>query len=72
MDYTQEQIEKWFTHAEHSPAQGAALTKLHDAARATALLIFTTLPDGAEKKLALDNLQQAVMWANTAISRHGA
>lgn len=70
--YTEAQINSWFTHAEHSPAQGAELTKIHDGARATAMLIFTTLPDGPEKKLALDNLQQAVMWANTAISRHGA
>jgi hypothetical protein len=70
--YTKAEIEKWFTHQPHTPEQGKELTLIHDAARATALLILATLTDSPEKKLALDNLQEAVLWANTSVSRSGS
>lgn len=70
--YTKEQIAHWFTHVEHSHDQGQRLTKIHDSARALALEFLEVLPVGSqETKLALDNLQEAVLWANTAVSRGG-
>lgn len=67
--YTQAQIEHWFTHGTLSPEKGATIKVIHDAARQLALLINSTLPSGPETNASLDRLQEAVLWANTAISR---
>lgn len=72
---TKDQIKYWFTHSTTpmSPARGAQLTQIHDAARALALLMVEVLPCSApESVLALDRLQESVMWANTVISREVA
>ena len=41
------------------------------AARRAAYLIDDNCPDGREKSLAFTKLEEAVMWANASIARHG-
>lgn len=66
---TRAEIETWFTHAPPTPEQAPKFKALHDAGRSLALLMFDTLPANAETQISLMKLQEAVMWANTAISR---
>lgn len=66
---TRQDIETWFSHAPATPEQAPKFKALHDGGRTLALLMFDTLPASAETQIALMKLQEAVMWANTAISR---
>lgn len=66
---TRAEIETWFTHAAPTPEQAPKFKALHDDGRALALLMFDTLPSNPETEIALMKLEEAVMWANTAISR---
>jgi hypothetical protein len=66
---TRQDIETWFTHSTPTPEQAPKFKALHDSGRALALLMFDTMPANAETQIALMKLQEAVMWANTAISR---
>jgi hypothetical protein len=71
--YTREQIQTWFTHPASLPSgTGQAITQLHASARDLALHIFDTVPEGIEKNLALERLQESVMWASVALTRQSA
>ena len=64
-------LEVRFTY--HPPKDGQPET--YQALRAIALNFARTIdqqaPDSREKSLALTHLEEAVMWANAAIARHG-
>lgn len=63
------EIDNRFTY--HSPTgdQPERYAGLRERAKEFAHLIDDYCPDGAEKAKALDRLDEAVMWANAAISR---
>jgi hypothetical protein len=70
--YTLQQIDKWFTHpASVAEPQAEALTAFHGQARALAVYVFNSLPAGHEQDVALDKLQESVMWGSVAITRGG-
>ncbi len=68
---TKEQIEHNFKY--HSPKVGQPelYVEIRDTAKVLALLFLKDCPDGREKSLALTKLEEAVMWANAGIARHG-
>ncbi len=68
---TRDEITHWFEHGKVFTAeQGQRLTDLHAKARELALAFYDTLPrDRPETEQALLKVQEAVQWANTAISR---
>lgn len=65
-----EKIEKAFTY--HSPKgnQPVKYVAVRDADKELVLLMAHTCPPSRELSLALTNLEQAVMWANSAIARN--
>ena len=66
----QAQIENNFTY--HAPKEGQPVryVALRDKAKELALLIDKECPASGEKSLALTKLEEAVMWANSAIARN--
>ncbi len=71
--YTKEEVEYWFKRLEGEPSdQAAKFKRLHDAAREFALIAQELLPDRHESVLAMDAIQTAVHWGNTAIAREGS
>lgn len=64
-------LENRFTY--HPPKPGQA--EIYEALRTFALNFARTIdmqaPDSREKSLAITHLEDAVMWANAAIARHG-
>jgi hypothetical protein len=68
MGMTDRQIENIFTY--HSPKedQPARYENLRNTAKALAMLINNACPESREKSLAITNLQQAIMWANSSIA----
>lgn len=62
-------IEKCFTYHSTKDDQLQKYTRLREDAKRLAYLIDDCCPDSREKSLAVTNLEQAVMWANAAISR---
>lgn len=65
-----EQIEKAFTYHAPKGDQPTRYTELRDKAKELAVLINFHCPDSREKSLALTKLEEAVMWANSAIARN--
>jgi hypothetical protein len=57
----------------HAPKDGQPETyrALRDQAHELAEAINAAAPESREKSLAFTHLEQAVMWANAAIARHG-
>jgi hypothetical protein len=57
----------------HAPKNGQAETyqQIRDAAHELAKLVNEVAPDSREKSLSVTHLEDAVMWANAAIARHG-
>jgi hypothetical protein len=57
----------------HPPRDGQAeqYQAIRDQAHALAHLMNLKCPDSREKSLAVTHLEDAVMWANAAIARHG-
>lgn len=67
--YTKAQVQQWFTHPASVPApEVAELTAVKNQARDLAL-VLVGLPPTHETQVALDRLQEAVMWAQVAITR---
>ena len=65
---TEENIESWFTYHPPSKQQQAHYGALRDCIRVAAMGIYNHTPPSAEQTLAIRKLQEAVMWANTAIA----
>jgi hypothetical protein len=60
---------------DYHPPAGEQVAKAHEDVRAkcksAAFLFNDLLPEGREKSLAVTKLEEAMMWANAAIARHG-
>jgi hypothetical protein len=69
MDITAEELENRFTYHPPKPGQAEAYQQLRDRARDLAELFCLLCPPSREAALAHTNLEQAVMWANSAIAR---
>lgn len=65
-----EQIENNFSYHAPKPGQPEIYHKIREKAKELAYLIDQKAPDSREKSLATTNLEQAVFWANAAISRN--
>lgn len=44
---------------------------LETAAQGLAVAIYNMVPDSRERSLAFTKLEEAIMWANKGLSRHG-
>ena len=57
----------------HAPQNGQVelYQKIRDAGHELAKLLNESCPESREKSLAVTHLEDAVMWANAAIARHG-
>ena len=64
------QIEKAFTYHKPYADQPERYTKLRDAAKELAYLIAENCPESRERSVALTKLEEAIMWANSAIARN--
>lgn len=62
-------LERNFTYHAPKPGQSENYTQLRDKAKELAYLITELCPSSHERRVALDHLQTAVMWANAAIAR---
>ena len=65
-----ERIESDFTYHPPKGDQENRYLKMRETAKQLAYLMVELCPDGRERSLALTKLEEAVMWANTAIARH--
>lgn len=65
-----EQIEKAFTYHPPKNDQPGRYIELREKAKELAYLYDQLCPNSREKSLALTNLEQSVMWANSAIARN--
>ena len=65
---TLESIDHWFTYHPPTKEQQAHYTALRDCIKVAAMGIYNHTPSSAEQTLAIRKLQEAVMWANTAIA----
>jgi hypothetical protein len=65
---TQEQINNIFTYHKPFGTQQERYQVLRSTARNLAMLIQDVCPESREKSLAITNLQQTIMWANSAIA----
>ena len=67
----QADLDNRFTY--HPPKDGQAeiYKGIRDAGRELAELVDQAAPESREKSLAVTHIEQAVMWANAAIARHG-
>ena len=68
---TKEDIENRFTY--HAPKDGQLeiYQNIRTLAKELALEIDEVVPEGREKSIAITKLEEAVMWANSGIARHG-
>lgn len=66
----EEQIERAFTYHPPKAGQPERYAMLRDGVKQIALMMKGTCPPSRELSLALTKLEEAVMWANAAISRH--
>lgn len=60
-----------FAAIEITNGQAAAMEDLREAAAILEKILLEVAPDSRERSLALTSLEQAIMWANKGISRHG-
>ena len=63
-------IENNFTYHPPKGDQPERYEAIREGAKALAYLIENLCPDSREKSLALTNLEQSVMWSNSAIARN--
>jgi hypothetical protein len=68
VDLADARIENIFTYHKPFGTQPQRYEDLRATAKFLALAIQRLCPESREKSLALTNLQQAVMWANSAIA----
>ncbi|AJK28055.1 hypothetical protein M5W70_09205 [Paenibacillus larvae] len=64
------QIENNFKYHAPKPEQTEKYTAIREKAKELAYLVDDLCPNSREKSLALTNLEQAVMWANAALTRN--
>jgi hypothetical protein len=64
------EIEKRFTYHKPKDNQPLRYEQLRSAAKDFAVLLNNLCPESREKSLAFTSLEEAVMWANTAIARN--
>lgn len=64
------QIESAFTYHAPKNDQPARYTRLREEAKQLAALIVESTPASREQSVALTHLEEAIMWANAAISRN--
>ena len=67
---TIEQIERCFVYHPPFGDQATRYRDIREGARLLARLMSEACPESRELALALTSLQQAVMWANSAIAIH--
>ena len=68
---TKEEIENRFTYHAPKPGQPEIYQDIRTLAKELALDINEFVPEGREKSLAFTKLEEAVMWSNAGIARHG-
>jgi hypothetical protein len=68
---TKEEIDCNFTYHAPKPGQPEIYQNIRSIAKELALYINDVVPEGREKSLALTKLEEAVMWVNAGIARHG-
>ena len=66
-----EDIDNRFMYHAPKPGQMEMYQDIRTLAKELALEIDEVVPDGREKSLAITRLEEAVMWANSGIARHG-
>lgn len=66
-----EDLENRFTYHAPKPGQPEQYQMIRDEALHLAMTIGGACPDSRERALALTKLEEAVMWANASIARHG-
>jgi hypothetical protein len=64
-------LDNRFTYHPPKPGQPERYEYLRRSARHLAGIFDENCPDSREKSLAITHLEDAVMWANAAIARHG-
>ena len=62
-------LAKRFTYHAPKPGQPERYTALRETALKLATLVVEQTPNGREQALALTKIEEAVMWANSAIAR---
>jgi hypothetical protein len=65
-----DKIDLAFTYHAPKGDQAERYSNLRQAAKGFARLIDTYCPDSEEKTIALQRVQEAVMWANASIARN--
>lgn len=66
-----EDINNRFTYHPLKPGQPDIYQDLRDEAKKLAYQINDKCPESREKSLAVTKLEEAIMWANASIARHG-
>ena len=66
-----EDLERRFTYHPPKPGQEGKFDDIRSCALELALVVEDAAPPSREKSLAITKLEEAVMWANAAIARHG-
>jgi hypothetical protein len=66
-----EDIDNRFKYHAPKPGQPEIYQDIRTLAKELALEIDEVVPEGREKSLAITKLEEAVMWANSGIARHG-
>lgn len=69
---TKEDIDNRFMYHAPKPGQLEMYQDIRTLAKELALDINEFVPEGREKSLAFTKLEEAVMWANAGIARHGS
>jgi len=64
-------IENRFTYHPPQGDQTYKFTALRDKAKELAYMIHALCPSSMEKTTAMQRVEEAVMWANASIARHG-
>ena len=64
-------MEKRFTYHPPKPGQPEIYEELRVRAKMLAMFIDSNCPESREKALAITKLEEAVMWSNAGIARHG-
>lgn len=68
---TDDDLNNRFTYHPPKPGQPETYQAIRDRAHYLAQLVNESAPESREKSLAITHLEEAVMWANAAIARHG-
>lgn len=64
-------LEGIFTYHPPKKGQPAQYQRIREQAKRFAQLVVAEAPDSEERVVAIRRIEEAVMWANAAIARHG-